>query len=89
MDYYKVLISTAGEPIGDIKWPLALDQYVTLAKGFTMPLPPDMYQVFACERDDLLCTGVWDPVQKDWLVPVSAEQAAVLYTEHGRVPGPW
>lgn len=89
MDYYKVLISIPGQDIGDIKWPLTQEQYVTLATGNTMPLPQDMYEVFACYRDDLLCTGVWDPVESDWLVPVSAEQAAVLYTEHGRVPGSW
>jgi hypothetical protein len=89
MDYYKVLISIPNKDIGDIKWPLTQEQYVTLATGNTMSLPQDMYEVFACQRDDLLCTAVWDPVESDWLVPVTAEQAASLYTQHGREPGSW
>lgn len=89
MDYYKVLISIPGQDIGDIKWPLTQEQYVTLATGNSMPLPTDMYETFACHRDDLLCTAVWNNTTSDWLVPVDAESAAVLYTQQGREPGSW
>lgn len=89
MDYYKVLISIPDQDIGDIKWPLTQEQYVALATGNKFAMPADMHEVFACPRSDLECTAVWDPVQLDWVVPVDAATAAVMYTEHGRVPGPW
>lgn len=89
MNYYKVSISTPEQVIGDIKWPITQEQYVTLATGNTMPLPQDMYEAYACYRDDLLCTGVWNTVTGAWVSGVDAAQAQELYSTQGREPGFW
>jgi hypothetical protein len=89
MSYFKVLISIPGEDIGDIKWPLTQDEYVTLARGIPMDMPAAMYDTFACMRDDLKCTAVWDITIDDWMTPVSSEEATALYSTRSREPGPW
>jgi len=89
MSYFKISISSPDEIVGNIKWPLTQEQYVVLATGNSMDLPQDMYETFACMRDDLKCTAVWDITTDDWMTPVTAEQAQELYSTRSRAVGFW